>query len=279
MGILGLWPFLKKMNFEETLYSQLPTLPSAATNDTPPPTIRVDVLATFFSPIRHIYTTHSLTIAHTILEQDISSSGITKNSVLYLDGPTPIEKQATTATREQRRARALEHAQTSMTDLEQRVLGQSRVRKRQFRTLNKHIRAAFYWPLDARKDFARYMCTRGWNVLVCPSEADIAIADACQSNDVVVSTDSDMLAYNTIKIIWRPISRRRFLVYDVEHVLQCLGLTRAHLTVLCIVSKNDYTPNLALMGVLTNFKIVKDLKQDCKSLLCFCAYQHHVYHK
>ncbi|KAI1292410.1 hypothetical protein EDD11_008779, partial [Mortierella claussenii] len=71
-----------------------------------------------------------------------------------------------------------------------------------------------------------------------------------------------MLAYNTIKTIWRPLSKRRhFLLYDVEEVLKCLGISRAHLTVLCIVSKNDYNNNLSLMGVITNYKVVKSLKE------------------
>ncbi|KAI1287928.1 hypothetical protein EDD11_010121, partial [Mortierella claussenii] len=172
----------------------------------------------------------------------MSSSGISKDSILYLDGPSPVEKQATTTARELRRARALQHALTSVADLEQRVECGHRVRRRQFSALNKHIRAAFYWPLDAREDFARHMCTRGWNAVVCPSEADIAIADACTSNDVVISTDSDMLAYDSVRTIWRPISRGRFLKYDVAH--------------------NDYACSLARMGVITNFKIVKSLEED-----------------
>ncbi|KAG0310285.1 Elongation of fatty acids protein 2, partial [Dissophora globulifera] len=252
------------MDFEAVLHSQFPTPLPPPTNidEASRCTIHVDVLALFFCRIRYTYTTHSSTIAHTILESSILSFGITKDSILYVDGPSPIEKQATTAAREQRRTIALQHAETSIADLERRVQDQCKARKRQFRALDKHIRAAFYWPLDVREDFARYMRTRGWSVIVCSSEADIAIAEACQPNDVVVSSDSDMLAYDTIKTIWRPISRGRFLVYDVERVLQCLDLTRAHFTVLCIVSKNDYTSNLTSLGVHTNLKIVKDLEQD-----------------
>jgi hypothetical protein len=111
------------------------------------------------------------------------------------------------------------------------------------------------------------MCTRGWNAVVCPSEVDIAIMGAYQSNDVVVSTDSAMLAYDTVIVIWRAISRRWFLIYDIVCVLQSLGLTRRQLTVLCLVSKNDYACNLARMGVFTNFKVIKSSEKMVRALL------------
>jgi hypothetical protein len=118
-------------------------------------------LPLFFSSIRHTCTTQPLTSAHTILEQNISSSGISKDSILYLDGPFLVEKQPTTATRELRRTRSPQNALTSIADLEQHVERGYRVRRRQFSALNKHIRAAFYWPLDARENFTQHMCTRG----------------------------------------------------------------------------------------------------------------------
>lgn len=50
------------------------------------------------------------------------------------------------------------------------------------------------------------------------------------------------------------------MVYNVANMLNFLGISRAQLTVLGIVSKNDYTTNLARLGVTTNFKIHKSLK-------------------
>ncbi|KAF9323508.1 hypothetical protein BGZ91_003538 [Linnemannia elongata] len=50
------------------------------------------------------------------------------------------------------------------------------------------------------------------------------------------------------------------MAYNVANMLNFLGISRAQLTVLGIVSKNDYTTNLARLGVTTNFKIHKSLK-------------------
>lgn len=271
MGIEGLWRFLRKNGHEAVISPQIPGISSSSTTadltSLPVPTIRVDVLATFYSCIRRIYTTHPLHVAHEALEQQILTSGIAQNSVLYLDGPSPDEKRKTFESREQRRGHNLKRAQESVAYLAESVKERRRVRKRQFVKLNKHIRAAFYWSLDSRKAFAQYMQSVGWSIVECSSEADIAIAHACQPDDIVVSIDSDMLAYDTIRTIWRPISRGKFLIYDLASVLQCLGFSRVHLTALCVVSKNDYNCNLARMGVLTNYRIIKSLKESGKVVI------------
>ncbi|KAF9119275.1 hypothetical protein BGW39_000423, partial [Mortierella sp. 14UC] len=66
----------------------------------------------------------------------------------------------------------------------------------------------------------------------------------------------DMLVHNTVETIWRPLGRSRFLAYKVADVCRTLDLFRAQLTLLGIVSKNDYTSSLTRLGVATNYKIV-----------------------
>ncbi|KAF8926966.1 hypothetical protein BGZ47_002433 [Haplosporangium gracile] len=145
--------------------------------------------------------------------------------------------------------------------METRVGGRRRVRKRDFTKLNKLISAAFYWTRDARASLAIYLCEQGWTVVECRSEADIAIAIDSRPQDIVVSGHSDMLIYATVHTIWRPISRGKYLVYHLPKVLSYLGVSRLGLTVLGIVCKNDYTPNLTRMGLSTNIKILKSLEE------------------
>lgn len=66
-----------------------------------------------------------------------------------------------------------------------------------------------------------------------------------------------MLVHNTTETIWRPLARGQYLVYKRADVLRFLDISRAQLTALGVVSKNDYTSNLARLGIATNFKIVK----------------------
>ena len=99
----------------------------------------------------------------------------------------------------------------------------------------------------------------GWTVRICDTEADLAIAADCQPDDVVISTDSDMLAYGSVSILWRPISKYLVLVYKLVDVCQQLGLSRDHLTTLAVVSLNDYNKNIYSLGPATNCSIIKRL--------------------
>ncbi|KAK3822387.1 MAG: hypothetical protein J3R72DRAFT_501860 [Linnemannia gamsii] len=74
-------------------------------------------------------------------------------------------------------------------------------------------------------------------------------------------SQDDMLIYDTVETVWRPLSRGRFLVYKIAEVLGHLEISRAKLTTLGIVSKNDYTSNLARLGVITSHEIVKSLDE------------------
>lgn len=79
-----------------------------------------------------------------------------------------------------------------------------------------------------------------------------------------------MLIYDTVVTIWRPLSRGRYLVYELAEVLSHLSLSRSKLTTLGIVSKNDYSSNLERLGVITNHKIVKSLEETEAGNYNFC---------
>ncbi|KAI7819291.1 hypothetical protein BC939DRAFT_265475 [Gamsiella multidivaricata] len=87
-------------------------------------------------------------------------------------------------------------------------------------------------------------------------------------DSVVISQDSDMLVYERISTVWRPISRGQILVYDVSGILATLGVNRTLLTVLGVVSKNDYNANIPTLGCVGNFSIIKvlDGEQLCPTV-------------
>ncbi|KAF8924149.1 hypothetical protein BGZ47_004183 [Haplosporangium gracile] len=237
MGIPALWQHLRREGHEATLLKHFPSTPLP-----PNAFYRIDILASFYSTIRRIHTTSlDQNIINTLFEQHLISHGIPKTSFLYIDGPFPAEKSATRETRETKRTQALQKTQACIGDMEVRVGGRRRVRKPDFNKLFNNIRAAFYWSQESRISLVAYLINNGWNVIERPSEVDIAIASDCQPNDIVVSGDSDMLIYDT--------------------VLDHLEISRAKLTALGVVSKNDYTSNLTRLGVITNHKIVKSLEE------------------
>ncbi|KAF9159008.1 hypothetical protein BGX21_003433, partial [Mortierella sp. AD011] len=197
--------------------------------------------------------------AHAIVEREILLLGARKNWILYLDGYPSDEKRAVQLRREEVRKKALVLAQNGIKDPSDRIEKNQRIRKQWFITIDKNLKKSFYWSLDSRRSFAAYMLQKEWNVIVSQTEADLKIASDCNPGDVVMSRDSDFLIYDKVKTIWRPISGRRFLVYDLQDVLTTLGLSSVQLTVLGVVSKNDYNSNIPSLGSSTNFGIIKGL--------------------
>ena len=165
-----------------------------------------------FSVIRNAYTNSSVEQAHSILEKDIARFGTKENSIIYVDGVQAAEKEQTALARQETRKKAGERCKASLDVLEERIDKALKVRKRHFSDVKASLASSFYWSLAMRDSFVEYMTREGWNVVACPTEADVAIARDCQPGDIVVSADSDMLAYSTISILWRPVSRSLILV-------------------------------------------------------------------
>ncbi|KAG0064076.1 hypothetical protein BGZ89_009395 [Linnemannia elongata] len=113
--------------------------------------------------------------------------------------------------------------------------------------------------MESRRSFADYMTERHWTVKVVATEAGLAIAIDANPGDIIISRDSDMLAYGSIVTLWRPVSNDIILVYSIPDLLLALGITRAQLTALAVVSKNDYNKNIWSLGPATNFSIVKSI--------------------
>ncbi|KAF9276713.1 hypothetical protein BGZ68_009835 [Mortierella alpina] len=220
--------------------------------------IRVDILGSLFMTIRSAYSSRTLSEAHCIVEQEIQKLGDKAVLVLYLDGGPSEEKRETQVLREDRRKEALSQANIHLEELDRRVTGKLKVRKHHFKSVSKNLSSAYAWSMEARQAFAEYMRSRQWNVVTCETEADVKIAMDCRAGDVVVSRDSDMLIYSNITTIWRPISKDRVLVYKLDTVLATLKLNRTQLTVLGIVSKNDYGRNIYSLGSATNYAIIKE---------------------
>ncbi|KAI8600553.1 hypothetical protein EDD21DRAFT_430910, partial [Dissophora ornata] len=107
------------------------------------------------------------------------------------------------------------------------------------------------------------------------SSHNVAMHMRCRSGDIVISKDSDTLVYKSISTIWRPISRKRLIVYEIPDVLAALGISRTRLTVLGIVSRNDCNCNIPSLGSETNVSVVTTSDEaDLRSMV-----QKHLVHE
>ena len=219
---------------------------------------RVDVLS-FYGVIKNAFSFHTPEKAHSLLEKHLLRFGQKSSLILYVDGGPALEKLDTTNRRQETRTKAAEQCIKHLDSLEQTIRSDVKPRKSQFTDVKTSLRATFYWSYEDRRAFVHHMEDAGWMVRLCTTEADVAIAVDCKPGDIVISADSDMLAYGSVETLWRPINKYMVLEYDLADICQVLGFTRQHLTVLAIVSSNDYNRNIFSLGPATNYSIVKSL--------------------
>ncbi|KAF9141756.1 hypothetical protein BGX30_004171, partial [Mortierella sp. GBA39] len=254
MGLFDWFPFIRRKGYDpvQLYHTAIGSLLTTGRR-------RFDVLGSCFPAIRDAYSKHPQKEAHKILQKEIERYGTSTNMSLYLDGPQAVEKSATAEARESKRQKAIEKLSDSLDTFEMRINTGSRVRKRHYDDIKKGLGSSFYWSLDSRKDFAQHMTEQGWIAEVCDTEADVKIARDAQPGDIIISGDSDMLGYANIHTLWRPVSKSAILVYSLPDILKTIGFSRAQLTALAVVSKNDYQRNIKGLGPASNFGVIKKI--------------------
>ncbi|KAH7053611.1 hypothetical protein BKA57DRAFT_502069 [Linnemannia elongata] len=200
MGLFNWFPFIRKKGYNPVLLYHTILASTTTTGQR-----RFDVLGTSFHTIRNAYSKHTQDVANRILQKEVERFGNHLNMTLYINGPQPVEKASTAQVREA-----------------------------------PNLGSAFYWSLASRQHFTEYMRGLGWTVILCNTEADISIAQDSQPGDIVISSDSDMMAYASVQTLWRPVSHDLLLVCSMPDVLKTIEFTRNQLTALAIVSRNDY---------------------------------------
>jgi hypothetical protein len=68
--------------------------------------------------------------------------------------------------------------------------------------------------------------TLGWNIIACHGEADVHIGSIVMTDeDAVVSGDSDLLFYQNIPNVIRPLAGKQMMLYKKSAILQSLNLS------------------------------------------------------
>ena len=164
--------------------------------------------------------------------------------------------------RQKQREKAWERTATCLNTMEYRMENKLRLRKRHFADVRSGLSSSFYWSLESRENFAKHMASKGYTLRDVETEADLAIAIDAQPGDIIISADSDMLAYATVQTLWRPVSKGLILSYSIPDLLQTLGVSQSQLTALAIVSHNDYNRNIPTLGPVTSFSIIKSINSE-----------------
>ncbi|KAG0326729.1 hypothetical protein BGZ99_009128, partial [Dissophora globulifera] len=139
--------------------------------------------------------------------------------------------------------------------------------------IHKKLGAVFKLSDADKRTLIKTLKDLGLPICQCYTEADICIADACEdgsSQHLVVSGDSDLLVYESIDSVLRPIPRSSFYaIYDKDDVLDILQFVDPmQLVVLGIVSHSDYAKNIYGFGIARNAALIRSIPvSDVKTML------------
>jgi hypothetical protein len=86
-------------------------------------------------------------------------------------------------------------------------------------------------------------------------EADVMIGIQQELEDVVISSDSDLVAYSNTNIVLK-VFQDQFQWMEKNELLAALNVDAAHFMWLCSISGNDYAPNIPSIGINTAIRHV-----------------------
>lgn len=256
MGIKNAWPFMhKKGNILDAQPKVSPVSPKSK--------ICIDICSTHNTLIWYFYSnTTNLNTAHLKLESCLKRIGDKAQVQHYINGEPAVEKKQTHVDHHQGQQNALIKAATAITKLESHLVTKEHICSHHIADAYKNLHQAFHWQLEHHSSFVEYMSNEGYDIVLCPTEADVLIASECQPKDAVMSCDSDLLFYKNIPTIWWPVGpckARQFVPYEKGTLLRELGLSMTQLTALAILNRNDYINNIPHLVINTNAKLIKDM--------------------
>ena len=130
----------------------------------------------------------------------------------------------------------------------------------QISDIHRLCRRAFSLTPNMKTALAEAALASGWTVIECIGEADVHIGGLTLTDeDVVVSGDSDMLFYDSVQHVLRPMAKMVYHHYSKTDITTLLNLTSVQWTSVGIVSGNDYDPNIWGYGIARNCQIIRSI--------------------
>ncbi|KAF9280726.1 hypothetical protein BGZ68_007048 [Mortierella alpina] len=184
---------------------------------------------------------------------------------IHLDGAPSEEKQCTHEARLTKRTEHMEDLAGELVKMREKSEQGKWTCQTTISKITKLLHQVFVLETTDKARLVEGMQSRaGITVCECRSESDTCIARVSTAGPhVVVSGDSDLLAYRTIDRVLRSIPRTSdFGWYKKEDILRTLELpTDLHLVLLAIVLKNDYGSNIKGLGIVRNCNIIRQIPQ------------------
>ncbi|KAF8907234.1 hypothetical protein BGZ58_006214, partial [Dissophora ornata] len=184
-----------------------------------------------------------------VLDNLLSSRLSKVHTIIHVDGPRSLEKEAEHKRRDECLQKSLDKlTPTATKDKLESGLG--------LKAVYRICRSAYRLPPEALEQVLGVMENSGWRVCRCVHQSDLCIASHVRrapdrSAIRVVTHDSDLLAYEDICSITIPagISREWTTYYKDELLIELDLPSPAHLVLVSIVTGNDYTRGVPYYGL------------------------------
>ncbi|KAF9973521.1 hypothetical protein BGZ65_009213, partial [Modicella reniformis] len=198
------------------------------------------------------------------IDKTLSKHFSKRTAVLHIDGAPSVQKACERGRRETALKRTLSKLSS---DISQIIGTKKKPKSMQY----KKLKQAYRPPSSAWTEIMEELRRHGWNVHVCPHQADSHIgqsfSDPSTTDDAVVVTgDSDLIAYEGVRTVVMPVGRSYELtVFTKSDLLSSLDLpSERHLLVAAITTKNDYLDGIKWVGIKRNIDIIRDMDLDMK---------------
>ncbi|KAH8548982.1 hypothetical protein BGW37DRAFT_522888 [Umbelopsis sp. PMI_123] len=147
---------------------------------------------------------------------------------------------------------------TGLTNLPDNVFLTPTQSENKIKSNNHYCQSLQKCPFHQRKTI--FNPATGWTIIECIDEADVHIGSLTLTDeDVVVSGDSDMLFYDSVQHVLRPVAKMVYHYYSKTDITTLLNLISLQWTSVGIVSGNDYDPNVWGYGIARNCKLIRSI--------------------
>ncbi|KAK3838113.1 MAG: hypothetical protein J3R72DRAFT_448904 [Linnemannia gamsii] len=190
-----------------------------------------------------------------VLDNLFSSRFSKVSTIIHVDGPRSLEREAEHKRRDERLQNTLDKlTPTATKDKLESGSG--------LKAVYRICRSAYRLPPEALEQVLGVMEDSGWRVCRCAHQSDLCIAThvrrAPDKSDIrVVTHDSDLLAFEDIHSITIPASRDWTTYYKDELLVKLDLPPPTHLVFVSIITGNDYTRGVSYYGLASNTAIIR----------------------
>ncbi|KAK3844974.1 MAG: hypothetical protein J3R72DRAFT_436641 [Linnemannia gamsii] len=190
-----------------------------------------------------------------VLDNLLSSRLSKVNTIIHVDGPRSLDKEAEHKRRDERLQNTLDKlTPTATKDKLESGSG--------LKAVYRICRSAYRLPPEALEQVLGVMEDSGWRVCRCEHQSDMCIAThvrrAPDKSDIrIVTHNSDLLAFEDIHSITIPASRDWTTYYKDELLVKLHLPSPTHLVFVSVITGNDYTRGVSYYGLASNTAIIR----------------------